>query len=63
MKLARALALLARALALLALALTLGPAVLFATGSLGDAPMKILMLVGTVLWFVAAPRWLKGGTD
>lgn len=54
---------LARALALLALALTLGPAILFATGSLGDAPMKVLMLVGTVLWFAAAPRWLKGGTD
>lgn len=52
-----------RALALLALALTLGPAILFATGLLGDTPMKILMLVGTVLWFAAAPRWLQGGTD
>lgn len=53
----------ARALALLALALTIGPAILYALGSLGDAPMKVLMLVGTVLWFLAAPRWLKGGTD
>ena len=44
-------------------ALALGPAILFALGVLGDAPMKILMLAGTVLWFVAAPRWLKGGTD
>ena len=49
--------------ALLALALTLGPAILFAAGWLGDMSMKILMLAGTVLWFVAAPRWLKGGTD
>jgi hypothetical protein len=52
-----------RALALLALALTLGPAVLYATGVLGESAMKILMLAGAVLWFVAAPRWLKGGTD
>lgn len=52
-----------RALALLALALTLVPAILFAAGGLGEAPMKLLMLAGTVLWFATAPRWLQGGTD
>ncbi|MFZ5494680.1 MAG: hypothetical protein ACOZE5_05005 [Verrucomicrobiota bacterium] len=54
---------LARYIALIALVLTVGPAVLFAAGWLGDAAMKGLMLLGTVLWFAAAPRWLKGGTD
>jgi hypothetical protein len=54
---------LARYLALLALALTVVPAALFALKLLGDGPMKAAMVVGTVLWFVAAPRWLKGGND
>ena len=45
----------------LALILTVIPAVLFAAGMLGDAPMKLTMLVGTVLWFATAPRWLHGG--
>ena len=45
----------------LALALTIVPAVLFATGTLAEAPMKLTMLVGTVLWFATAPRWLHGG--
>lgn len=54
---------LARALALLALALTLLPPIAFATGHLGDSAMKLLMLVGTVLWFAAAPKWLRGGAD
>lgn len=52
-----------RLLALIALALTIVPAALFAAGVLGDGPMKLLMLAGAVLWFVTAPRWLKGGTD
>jgi hypothetical protein len=49
--------------ALLALALTVVPPALFALGKLADAPMKGAMLAGVVLWFVAAPFWLKGGTD
>lgn len=53
----------ARLLALFALLLTVGPAVLFAAGVLADAPMKALMLIGTVLWFAAAPKWLRGGTE
>jgi hypothetical protein len=54
---------LARLLALLALALTIVPALLFAAGHLSDGGMKLAMLVGTILWFAAAPRWLRGGTD
>lgn len=54
---------LARAFALFALVLTLGPAILFACGALSDGAMKLTMLIGTVLWFVAAPRWLRGGAD
>jgi hypothetical protein len=52
-----------RILSLLALALTVVPALLFALGQLGDAPMKWAMLAGTVLWFAASPYWLKGGKD
>lgn len=47
----------------LALALTVVPAALFALNVLGDGPMKIAMVVGTVLWFGAAPYWLKGGGE
>jgi hypothetical protein len=53
----------ARALSLLALALTLVPAVLFAAGRMSDGAMKLALVAGTILWFVAAPRWLRGGTD
>jgi hypothetical protein len=54
---------LARYLSLLALTLTVVPAALFALGALGDAPMKLAMLAGTVLWFAASPYWLKGGSE
>jgi hypothetical protein len=53
----------ARYLSLLALALTVLPAALFAAKVLGDAPMKMAMLAGTVLWFAASPYWLKGGSE
>lgn len=49
------------ALSMLALALTVVPAILFAAGMLGDAPMKLSMVVGTILWFATAPKWLHGG--
>jgi hypothetical protein len=52
---------LARLLALLALLLTVIPPALFAAGRLADGPMKLLMLVGAVLWFATAPRALQGG--
>jgi hypothetical protein len=53
----------ARTLSLLALALTLVPAILFAVGRMSDAWMKLALVAGTILWFAAAPRWLRGGND
>ncbi len=47
-----------RALALLALVLTVGPAILFAAGALAENTMKLVMVVGMLLWFATAPRWL-----
>jgi hypothetical protein len=53
----------ARFVSWLALALTVVPAALFALSLVGDGAMKIAMMVGTVLWFGAAPYWLKGGGE
>lgn len=53
----------ARLLALLALLLTVGPAALFALGLIAETTMKTTLLVGAVLWFAAAPRWLRGTAD
>jgi len=52
---------LAKSLALLALAGTLLPPVLYALRVLGDGPLKAVMLAAAVVWFAAAPFWLKGG--
>lgn len=52
---------LARFFALLALAGTLAPPILYAQGLLGEATLKIVLLVATVLWFAAAPFGFKGG--
>lgn len=53
----------ARIIALLGLLLTVGPAALFAAGMLDEGPMKLAIVVGTLLWFGAAPRWLRGSTN
>ena len=45
---------------LLALAGTIVPPILFLTKNLALEPMKVIMLIAMVLWFVAAPLWLKG---
>jgi hypothetical protein len=45
----------------LALALTLVPPILFMTGTMTDATVKALMLVGCGLWFIAAPGFMSGG--
>ena len=50
-----------RLIGLVALGLTVIPAALFAAGQIEEASMKTSMIVGTVLWFAAAPLWLKGG--
>ncbi|MEX0330715.1 MAG: hypothetical protein AB3N64_04765 [Puniceicoccaceae bacterium] len=41
------------------LALTILPSILFLTGTLQLATVKIVMLIGTVLWLVAAPMVQK----
>lgn len=43
------------------LGLTLIPSFLVFSGSITLESNKVLMLLGTILWFVAASRWL--GTD
>lgn len=51
----------AKTLGLLALAGTIVPPVLFLTKSLAIEPMKIIMLISMVVWFVTAPLWMKAG--
>lgn len=53
--------LVARILAPLALAGTILPPVLYLFKALGEGPMKLTMLFATIVWFAAAPFWLKGG--
>lgn len=51
----------ARVFGLLALAGTIVPPVLFLCNALALEPMKAIMLISALLWFVTAPLWLKGG--
>jgi hypothetical protein len=51
----------AKVLGLLALAGTIVPPVLFLTKTLALEPMKLIMLIAMVVWFVTAPLWMKGG--
>jgi len=50
----------AKVLGLLALAGTIIPPVLFLTKSLALEPMKLIMLIAMVVWFVTAPLWMRG---
>lgn len=51
-------------LSFLGLALTLLPSFFVLNGILTDADYKLLMLVGTVGWFITAPFWIfKEKTD
>lgn len=50
---------LAKPIALLALFATVAPPVLFLFHVIGDAPMKSIMLAAAVVWFIAAPFWLR----
>lgn len=38
---------------------TIVPPVLVAYGQLGPEPMKLVMLLSCVGWFVTAPLWMK----
>jgi hypothetical protein len=42
----------------IALAGTLLPSVLFCTGSLSQETVKVIMLISTVVWFIATPLWM-----
>ena len=51
----------AKILAPLALVATILPPVLVLFKAMGEGPMKLTMLIATVVWFIAAPYWMKGG--
>lgn len=44
-----------------ALGLTLAPPALFALGQMAEQSMKSMMLFACILWFIAAPAFMKGG--
>ena len=44
---------------LLALAGTIVPPAMFALHSIGEGPMKGIMLVSCLAWLISAPMWMK----
>ena len=48
----------ARSVAILALVGTIAPPLLFLFHRIEDGPMKAIMLVASIAWFVSAPFWL-----
>ncbi|MGD9021518.1 MAG: hypothetical protein PVF46_06935 [Lysobacterales bacterium] len=42
----------------LGLALVILPACLYLAGAMDKPQIKILMLIGTALWFISAPLWI-----
>lgn len=53
----------AKCLAPVALIGTIVPPLLFLFKSMGEGPMKLIMLVASVLWFTTAPVVMKGGDE
>ena len=51
----------AKVLAPLALIATIAPPLLFLLKAISEGPMKVTMLVATIVWFATAPFWMKGG--
>ena len=51
--------LLASVLAIVALGLTLIPSIFVLTGDINLDLYKMLMTIGTILWFTAAPIWFR----
>ena len=41
------------------LGLTLIPSFFVFTGNLSLDPNKILMFIGTIIWFISAPSWMN----
>lgn len=54
---------LSKAAAQLALVATIVAPVLFAAKVLAEAPMKTTLLAAAIVWFAAAPFWLRGGAS
>lgn len=52
----KSLAILLGALALIG---TIAPPVLFLIGQIAHEPMKLIMLIACVVWFVTAPVWMR----
>lgn len=44
---------------LLGLVLVIGSAILYLSDLIEKDSMKSLMLIGTIIWFVLAPFWMK----
>ena len=53
----------AKVLAPLALVATILPPLLFLFKAISEGPMKVTMLVATIVWFATAPFWMKGGDE
>jgi hypothetical protein len=53
----------AKIIAPLSLAATIIPPVLFLLKVMPLDQVKVIMLIATVSWFVAAPFWLRGAED
>ena len=51
--------LLASVLAMVALGLTLIPSIFVLTGDINLDLHKMLMTIGTILWFITAPIWFR----
>lgn len=48
----------AKLVSLIALAATIIPSVLYFTGAIEHDVVKIVALIGTVVWFIATPLWM-----
>ena len=44
---------------LVALAATIVPCLLYFGGMLGHEAVKVLALIGTIVWFIATPMWMS----
>jgi len=51
--------LLIKSISYISLALTLIPSFLVFTGNISLDSGKLLMLIGTIVWFVSAPSWMN----
>ena len=51
--------LLIKSISYIGLGLTLIPSILVFTGNISFDSSKILMFVGTIIWFISAPSWMN----